>query len=111
MKDINPPIELVRQWAAAAAGSNNPSKYMRECYLQYGYEHGACAALAEQQQGAADSDVIRALVKAEAALADIGDAEREPGDNLAWCERRAAEALPFVRDILAMVTNKPEAQP
>ena len=59
---------------------------------------------------AADSDVIRALVKAEAALADIGDAEREPGDDLAWCERRAAEALPFVRDILAMVT-KPEAQP
>ena len=109
MKDINPPIELVRQWAAAAAGSNNPSKYMRERYLHYGYEQGACAALAVPV--AADSDVIRALVKAEAALADIGDAEREPGDDLAWCERRAAEALPFVRDILAMVTNKPEAQP
>ena len=47
MKDINPPIELVRQWAAAAAGSNNPSKYMRECYLQYGYEQGARVALAD----------------------------------------------------------------
>lgn len=34
---------------------------------------------------------------AEAALADIGDAEREPGDDLAWCERRAADALPRVR--------------
>lgn len=34
---------------------------------------------------------------AEAALSDIGDAEREPGDDLAWCERRAAKALPRVR--------------
>lgn len=53
---------------------------------------------------AADSDVINALVKAEAALADIGDADREPGDDLAWCERRAAEALPFVREALAFCT-------
>jgi hypothetical protein len=50
---------------------------------------------------ATDVDVFRALAKAEAALADIGDAEREPGDDLAWCERRAAEALPFVREALA----------
>lgn len=34
---------------------------------------------------------------AEAALADIGDADRETGDDLAWCERRAAKALPRVR--------------
>ena len=52
-----------------------------------------------------DSDVIRALVKAEAALADIGDAEREPGDDLAWCERRAAEALPVVREALAFCST------
>lgn len=40
------------------------------------------------------------LAYAEAALADIGDADREPGDDLAWCERRAAEALPRVRAAL-----------
>jgi hypothetical protein len=38
---------------------------------------------------------------AEAALADIGDADREPGDDLAWCEARAAAALPSVRAALA----------
>lgn len=42
-----------------------------------------------------------ALSAAEAALADIGDADREPGDDLAWCEKRAAEALPCVRAALA----------
>jgi hypothetical protein len=41
-----------------------------------------------------------ALKTAEAALADIGDATREPGDDLAWCERRAAQALPEVRKAL-----------
>jgi hypothetical protein len=40
------------------------------------------------------------LAYAEAALADIGDADREPGDDLAWCEARAAEALPRVRAAL-----------
>jgi hypothetical protein len=40
------------------------------------------------------------LAYAEAALADIGDADREPGDDVAWCEARAAEALPRVRDAL-----------
>jgi hypothetical protein len=38
--------------------------------------------------------VLDALVVAEAGLADIGDADREPGDDLAWCEERAAQALP-----------------
>ena len=41
-----------------------------------------------------------ALRTAEAALADIGDAEREPDDDLAWCEARAAAALPAVRAAL-----------
>ena len=41
-----------------------------------------------------------ALALAEAALADIGDADREPGDDMAWCERRAARALPAVRAAL-----------
>lgn len=41
-----------------------------------------------------------ALIVAEAALADIGDADREPGDDLKWCEDRAALALPAVREAL-----------
>lgn len=48
------------------------------------------------------ADALRhALEIAEAALADIGDADREPGDDVAWCEARAAEALPTVRAALA----------
>lgn len=42
-----------------------------------------------------------ALALAEAALADIGDADRKPGDDLAWCEARAAQDLPAVRAALA----------
>jgi hypothetical protein len=53
------------------------------------------------EYAAAVSDALRnALKTAEAALADIGDADREPGDDLAWCERRAAQALPAVRAAL-----------
>jgi len=48
------------------------------------------------------ADALRhALEIAEAALADIGDADREPGDDVAWCEARATEALPTVRAALA----------
>ena len=41
-----------------------------------------------------------ALATAEAALADICDSDREAGDDMAWCERRAARALPAVRAAL-----------
>ena len=73
------------------------------------------AALREVVEGAAAADefmdspeaiyrlarLARAALKtAEAALSDIGDADREPGDDLAWCERRAAQALPEVRKAL-----------
>ena len=47
--------------------------------------------------------LIKALRTAEAALADIGDADRLPTDDLAWCENRAAEALPDVRAALQML--------
>lgn len=49
-----------------------------------------------------------ALHCAEAALADIGDADREPGDDLAWCESRAAEALPTVRAAMQAQKEKQE---
>jgi hypothetical protein len=42
-----------------------------------------------------------ALEAAESALADIGDADREDGDDIAWCEARAKRALPKVRAALA----------
>ena len=59
-------------------------------------------ALDELGSLARENALLRvALREAEAALADIGDADREPGDDLAWCERRAAKALPNVRAALA----------
>lgn len=45
-------------------------------------------------------DLLRALELAEAALADIGDGDREPGDDLAWAESRAAQDLPRIRRVL-----------
>lgn len=49
----------------------------------------------------ADNVALRSALKtAQAALADIGDATREAGDDLAWCEARAAQALPAVRAAL-----------
>lgn len=53
--------------------------------------------------------IYDALAHAEAALADIGDAAREPGDDLKWCEERAAKALPRVR--AALRGTAPEATP
>lgn len=53
--------------------------------------------LAEQREA-----LLEALRKAEAALADIGDADREPGDDLAWCERRAGQDLPIIRAAIAL---------
>lgn len=44
--------------------------------------------------------LLRSLQYAESALGDIGDAEREPEDDLEWCEKRAAEALLEVRKVL-----------
>jgi hypothetical protein len=44
--------------------------------------------------------LIRALELAEAGLADIGDADHEPGDDLAWAEARAARDLPDIRQAL-----------
>jgi len=53
-------------------------------------------------------ELIRALELAEAALADIGDAERESGDDLAWAEARAAQDLPRIRTVLARWGRSPQ---
>jgi hypothetical protein len=50
---------------------------------------------------AAAPDLLAALVLAEAALSDIGDADHEPSDDLAWAEARAAQVIPAVRAALA----------
>jgi hypothetical protein len=55
----------------------------------------------------APPELIRALELAEAALADIGDAERESGDDLAWAEARAAQDLPRIRAVLARWGSQP----
>ena len=44
---------------------------------------------------------------AESALADIGDSDHEPTDDLAWCELRAQRTLPVVRFALAATEAKP----
>jgi len=57
---------------------------------------------------------LEALEYAEAGLADIGDADREPGDDLAWCERRAAQALPKTRATITAIREalaQPEQEP
>jgi len=48
-----------------------------------------------------NAELLAALRIAEAALSDIGDADREPGDDVAWCEQRAAQAIPIARTALA----------
>ena len=56
----------------------------------------------------------RALVVAEAALADIGDADRNPGDDVAWLESRAAEVLPSIRaviDKIGIISAEPTQTP
>lgn len=55
---------------------------------------------------AAAPKLLEALRKAEAALSDIGDADREPGDDVAWCEKRAAKDLPRIRAAIAAATGE-----
>ena len=57
---------------------------------------------------------LEALVTAEAGLADIGDADREPTDDLAWCEARAAQALAKPRAAITAIKAalaQPEQEP
>lgn len=62
----------------------------------------------ERDEARVSVDTLRAAIKtAEAALADIGDSDHEPTDDLAWCERRAQQAFPVVRFALAATEVKP----
>lgn len=78
-------------WALARVLNCLPSTYA---------DANAHVYKAAEKQAAEIAALRDVLSYAEAALADIGDADREPGDDLAWCEARAAEALPRVRAAL-----------
>jgi hypothetical protein len=56
-------------------------------------------------------ELIRALELAEAGLSDIGDADRETGDDLAWAEARAARDLPRIRQALNLWRDQAAAAP
>jgi len=71
--------------------------------LALAYEGLARERGVRKEQGERIKEQATALILAEAALADIGDADREPGDDVAWCEARAAQALPAVRAALKKV--------
>lgn len=68
------------------------------------HAEAAYGVLAEhiQELQSANAALREALNIAEGALADIGDADREVTDDLAWCEQRAAEVLPSVRKVLTI---------
>ena len=71
-------------------------------------ERELATATRERDEARVSVDTLRAAIKtAEAALADIGDSDHEPSDDLAWCERRAQQALPVVRFALAAAEAKP----
>lgn len=72
----------------------------RQLVFASGVELGKAEAELVAEKALADQ--IGAQLKiAESALSDIGDAEREDGDDLKWCERRAAKAIPSTRAALA----------
>lgn len=73
--------------------------------VAYGTRDEVAKLLGMGQTQAEPSGLLEALRIAEAALADIGDADREPGDDLAWCERRAAQDLPTVRLAIIRAIN------
>ena len=71
-------------------------------------ERELATATRERDEARVSVDTLRAAIKmAEAALADIGDSDHEPTDDLAWCERRAQQALPVVRFALTATEAAP----
>jgi hypothetical protein len=85
------------------AGWHDPNVGLIEAQVERAAAWDAWQARAAAgPHSAAAAQPVAALRQAEAALSDIGDADREPGDDVAWCERRAAEPLPVIRAALAL---------
>jgi hypothetical protein len=87
-QDYGRACKLVADMHAAATG--RPGEGPR-----HGVVEDVAAVRAEVER------LREALRIAEAALSDIGDADREPGDDVAWCEQRAAQVIPIARAALA----------
>lgn len=101
------PVELPHA-IVVRTQSRKKSKYGADRYAAIGgFDRGdpdqLAEALANARLIAAAPDLLAALKLAEAALSDIGDADREPGDDVAWCEARAAKPLPEIRAAIAKV--------
>ena len=72
------------------------------------YERELATATRERDEARISVAMLWAAAKlAESALADIGDSDHEPTDDLAWCELRAQRTLPVVRFALAATEAKP----
>ena len=71
-------------------------------------ERELATATRERDEARVSVAMLWAAAKlAESALADIGDSDHEPTDDLAWCELRAQRTLPVVRFALAATEPKP----
>lgn len=96
--DVKP--VLARELEDRAIKAERELAGARQLVFVSGVELGKAEAQLAAEKALADQ--IGAQLKiAESALSDIGDAEREDGDDLKWCERRAAKAIPSTREALA----------
>jgi hypothetical protein len=94
--------------AAALQATGQIFFAVRGWVLAHVLERELATATRERDEARVSVDTLRAAIKmAEAALADIGDSDHEPTDDLAWCERRAQQSLPVVRFALAATEAKP----
>jgi hypothetical protein len=91
-RDYMQPVAWIKKDRSSIEVSIMSSEYM----VNLGFE-----PLYARPPAADVQELVEALQKAEAALSDIGDADREPEDDVAWCERRAAQDLQMIRAALA----------
>ncbi len=93
--------------------AHTPGETSEVIYEWYSAADMRAAAEAVAPYDALIEEMVGALRLAEAALSDIGDADREPGDDVAWCEKRAAQAIPKSRAALqaaAALKESPKIQ-
>ena len=88
-------------WAGPSTGPINARWRDKPAQVLYDVVGEVVHLTAERDAALEEVERLRAaLLIAEAALSDIGDAKRECGDTMAWCEARAAKAIPAVRAAL-----------
>jgi len=93
--DLAGVIDTIRALSAERAHALGDNRILRT------EKQADAEAIATMWDINAENDRLRVALKiSEAALSDIGDADREDGDDLAWCERGAAKAIPIARAAL-----------